>query len=144
VTGEQHGLPLAADIWHRQLAAGRSGDWAALETILAADCVWGVITQRAAFRGRDEVIGFIREGFDAAATRDEPDVRNEFSTSEWGVYEYTSRGTIDRNRATVFAKRLTGERPIITGQSHASSAAHWPAKRSRSLSASCTTSTPMA
>ena len=115
MTGEEQRPPLAADIWHRQLAAGRSGDWAALETILAADCVWAVMMQGAAFRGRDEVISFIREGFDAAATRNEPEVRNEFSSPQWGVYEYTSRGTVDRNRATVFAKRLTGGRPIISG-----------------------------
>ncbi len=73
------------------------------------------MTQGVVFRGRDEVIGFIREGFDAAATRDEPEVRNAFSTTEWGVYEYTSRGTVNRNRATAFAKRLSGGRPIITG-----------------------------
>jgi hypothetical protein len=70
---------------------------------------------RSRFRGRDQVISFIREGFDAAAARDEPDVRSEFSTAELGVYEYTSRGKVDRARATVFAKRLTGGRRIITG-----------------------------
>jgi hypothetical protein len=41
------------------------------------------------------VIRFIREGFNAAATRQEPEVRSEFSTADWGVYEYTSRGTIN-------------------------------------------------
>jgi hypothetical protein len=34
------------------------------------------------------------------------------STTEWGVYEYTSR-TIDRNRATLFAKHPGGGRSII-------------------------------
>jgi hypothetical protein len=106
---------LAADVWHRQLEAGRKGEWGAMETTLAPDCVWAVITQGAEFRGRDQVISFIREGFDAAAARDEPDVRSEFSTAELGVYEYTSRGKVDRARATVFAKRLTGGRRIITG-----------------------------
>jgi len=40
---------------------------------------------------------FMREGVDAAATREDPDVRGEFSTPAWGVYEYTSRGTVDRD-----------------------------------------------
>lgn len=106
--------PLAGEIWQRQLAAGQSGDWAALEETLAPDCVWRLLTQGVVFRGRGEVIAFIREGFDAAAIRDAPHVRSEFSTSNWGVYEYTSRGTVDRARATAFAKRLTGGRPIIT------------------------------
>ena len=114
MTGGEQQRPLAAETWHRQLAAGRSGDWAGLETTLAPDCVWAVITQGALFRGRDQVISFIREGFDAAATREEPDVRSEFSTAEWGVYEYTSRGTMDRTRTVQFAKRISGGRPIIT------------------------------
>ena len=111
---EPHAI-LAAEVWDRQLKAGRSGDWDALQTTIAPECVWSVITQGAVFRGRDQVIGFIREGFDAAATREQPDVRGEFSTTESGVYEYTSRGTIDRDRAKAFAGRLTGGRPIITG-----------------------------
>lgn len=112
-SGEQRPT-LAAEVWHRQLAAGRSGDWAALETILAPDCVWAVLTQGSLFRGRDQVTSFIREGFGAAVTRDQPDVRSEFSTAEWGVYEYTSRGTMDREGAAIFAKRLSRGRPIIT------------------------------
>ena len=72
------------------------------------------LTQRVVFRGRDQVITFTREGFDAAATREEPDVRSEFSTEDWGVYEYTSRGTMDRTRAVQFAKRISGGRPLIT------------------------------
>jgi hypothetical protein len=105
---------LAGEVWDQQLKAGRSGDWDALQTTIAPDCVWSVITQGAVFRGRDEVVSFIREGFDAAATREEPDVRDTFSTTESGVYEYTSRGTIDRDHAKAFARRLTGDRPIIT------------------------------
>jgi hypothetical protein len=116
VTSSEHGhsQPLAAAVWHRQLTAGRSGDWAALESILAPNCTWALLTQAAAFKGRDQVIRFIREGFDAAATRQEPEVRSEFSTADWGVYEYTSRGTINPDRATAFAARLSAGRPIIT------------------------------
>jgi hypothetical protein len=105
---------LAAEVWDRQLKAGQSGEWSVLATTIAPGCVWSVVTQGAVFRGRDEVIGFIRAGFDAAATRERPDVRGEFSTTESGVYEYTSRGTIDPNHAKAFARRLTGGRPIIT------------------------------
>lgn len=106
---------LAAEVWDRQLQAAQSGAWAALETSISPDCVWSLVTQGAVFRGRDEVISFIRDGFGAAATREQPDVRGEFSTAESGVYEYTSRGTIDRDRARAFARRLTAGRPIITG-----------------------------
>lgn len=105
---------LAAEVWHRQLAAGRAGDWHILEDLLAPDCVWTVLTQGTTFRGRDQVIDFIREGFDAAATREQPEVRGEFGTADWGVYEYTSRGTVDGAKATTFAQRLTGGRPILT------------------------------
>lgn len=110
----EQGPILASEAWDRQLKAGRSGDWDALQTMIAPDCVWSVVTGGAVFRGRDEVISFIRDGFDAAATREEPDVRGRFSTAESGVYEYTSRGTIDREGARAFARRLTGDRPIIT------------------------------
>lgn len=106
--------PPAAAVWHRQLSAGRSGDWAALAAVLAPDCTWALLTQGAVFQGRDQVINFIREEFDAAATRQEPDVRGEFSTAECGVYQYTSRGTVDRDRATAFARRLSARRSIIT------------------------------
>jgi SnoaL-like domain len=105
---------LAAEVWHRQLDAGRSGNWAERDEILAPDCVWSLRTQGAAFRGRDDVVAFIQEGFDAAATHEKPDVCTDFSTADWGVYEYISRGTIDPSQATKFAKRLIPAPRIIT------------------------------
>jgi hypothetical protein len=48
----------------------------------------------------------MRGGFGASAERAAPDVRNEFATDEWGVFEYTSRGVIDAQRAAGFAGQL--------------------------------------
>jgi hypothetical protein len=105
---------LAAEAWHAQLDAGRSGYWAELDEILAPDCVWSLRTQGAVFQGLDDVVAFIQEGFDAAATREEPDVCTDFSAADWGVYEYISRGTIDPSQATRFAKRVIPAPRIIT------------------------------
>jgi hypothetical protein len=58
------------------------------------------------FRGPAEIARFMQGGFNAAAEREEADVRNEFSTDEWGVFEYTSRGVIDAGRAAQFAAKI--------------------------------------
>jgi hypothetical protein len=59
------------------------------------DCEWTLVTSARTFRGTD-LREFLRRGFDAAQSREDPDVRADFATGEWGVFEYVSRGTISK------------------------------------------------
>jgi ketosteroid isomerase-like protein len=96
----------AEQTWHAQMDAVRRGDWDAMPGYFAPDCTWTLMPPGTTFRGRAEIVGFMRGGFGASAEREEADVRNEFATDEWGVFEYTSRGVIDAQRAAEFAARL--------------------------------------
>lgn len=96
----------AKDIWHAQMKAGQRGDWEGMSDYFAPDCTWTLMPPGTTFHGRDEIVQFIRSGFSAATDREEADVRSEFATDEWGVYEYTSRGIIDAERAAQFAQKI--------------------------------------
>jgi len=96
----------AEQIWHAQMEAGRRGDWDAMSGYFAPDCAWTLMPPGTTFRGRAEIVRFMQSGFGAAAEREEADVRNEFATDEWGVFEYTSRGVIDAQRAAQFARKI--------------------------------------
>jgi hypothetical protein len=96
----------AEEIWHAQMEAVRRGDWDRMSGYFAADCTWTLMPPGTTFRGPGEIVAFMRSGFGAGAEREEPAVRNEFATDEWGAFEYTSRGVIDAERAAQFAAKL--------------------------------------
>jgi hypothetical protein len=98
----------AQEIWRAQMEAVRTGDWDTMSGYFATDCTWTLMPPGTTFHGPDEITTFMRSGFDAAAKREEADVRNEFATDEWGVFEYTSRGIIDARRAAQFAQKIKG------------------------------------
>lgn len=108
------------DTWHAQMEADQRGDWNAVLGYFAPDCTWTLMPPGTEFRGPAEIAVFMKSGFGAAAERQEADVRNEFATSEWGVFEYTSRGIIDAQRAAQFAEKIKAAGPAaggLTGQS---------------------------
>jgi hypothetical protein len=96
----------AEQIWHAQMDAVTRGDWDTMAGYFAPGCTWTLMPPGTTFRGPAEILAFMRSGFDAGAEREEPFVRNEFATDEWGVFEYTSRGVIDAERAAQFASQL--------------------------------------
>ena len=96
----------AEEIWHAQMEAVRRGDWDTMSGYFAPDCAWTLMPPGTTFRGPAEIVTFMRTGFSAAAEREEADVRNEFATDERGVFEYTSRGVIDAQRAAQFAAKI--------------------------------------
>lgn len=102
------------------MEAGRRGDWDAMSGYFAPDCTWTLMPPGTTFRGPAEIAAFMKSGFGAAAEREEADVRNEFATSEWGVFEYTSR-VIDAQRAAQFAHKTKAAGPAagdLAGQSY--------------------------
>jgi hypothetical protein len=101
----------AKETWHAQMEAVRRGDWDAMASYFAPDCSWTLMPPGTTFRGPAEVAAFMKSGFGAAAEREEADVRNEFATDEWGVFEYTSRGVIDARRAARFAQKIKAAGP---------------------------------
>lgn len=96
----------AETVWHEQRDAGQRGDWAKVSACFAPDSAWTLMPPGTTFRGPDQIVAFIRSGLDAAAERQAADIRNEFATSEWGVFEYTSRGVIDAAKAAQFADKI--------------------------------------
>jgi hypothetical protein len=105
----------AEETWHAQMEAGKRGDWDAVLGYFAPDCAWTLMPPGTVFRGPAEIAAFMKSGFSAAAERKEADVRNEFATSEWGVFEYTSRGVIDAQRAAQFAEKIKAAGPAAGG-----------------------------
>lgn len=105
----------AQEIWHAQMEAGRNGDWDTMSEYFAADCAWTLMPPGTTFHGPAEIATFMRSGFDAAAQRQEADVRNEFATDAWGVFEYTSRGVIDARRAAQFAQKIKAAGQVAEG-----------------------------
>lgn len=105
----------AEETWHAQIEAGKRGDWDAMSGYFAPDCTWTLMPPGTVFRGPAEIAAFMKSGFSAAAERQEADVRNEFATSEWGVFEYTSRGVIDAQRAAQFAEKIKAAGPAAGG-----------------------------
>ena len=101
----------ADQAWHAQMQAVHRADWDAVPGYFAPDCTWTLMPPGTTFRGRDEIVAFIRGGFGASAERAEPDVRNEFATGDQGVFEYTSRGVIDAQRAAEFAAQVGAAGP---------------------------------
>jgi hypothetical protein len=105
----------AEETWHAQMDAGQRGDWDAVLGYFAPECTWTLMPPGTTFRGPAEIAAFMKSGFGAAAERQEADVRNEFATSEWGVFEYTSRGVIDAQRAAQFAEKIKAAGPASGG-----------------------------
>jgi hypothetical protein len=90
--------------WRAQMNAVKHGS---LDDVLAhfdPGCEWTLVTSAKTFRGTD-LREFLRRGFDAAQSREEPEVTADFALGEWGVFEYVSRGTISKE-ALRFAPSL--------------------------------------
>ena len=107
----EEGIMSAEQTWHAQMEAGARGDWDAVEACFAPGCTWTLMPPGTTFRGPAEIAAFIKSGFAAAAEREGPAVRNEFAAGEWGVFEYTSRGVIDAQRAAQFAEKIKAAGP---------------------------------
>lgn len=105
------------DVWHASNEAVARGDWDQVGGYLAADCVWTLMPPGRTFHGRAEIVGFLQGGWVAAASREGTEVRNEFATDEWGVFEYTSRGTIDADRAARFGSLIGVDAAKLVGAS---------------------------
>jgi hypothetical protein len=97
---------MSADVtpWRAQMIAAERGDLSDMLSHFDPECEWTLVTSARTFRGA-ELHEFLRRGFDAAQTRERPDVKTEFATGEWGVFEYVSRGTIGKE-ALKFAPAL--------------------------------------
>jgi hypothetical protein len=65
------------------------------------------------YNGYNAVEKFIKSGYKSSVVKEKPDVVIEFSTSEWGVYEYISRGMIGKN-AIDFSEELNQKNNIFT------------------------------
>jgi hypothetical protein len=88
------------------MEAGPQGTWDSLPDYFVPDCAWTLMPPGTTFHGRAEITRFMRSGLSAAAARDESDLRNEFATDEWGVFDYTSRSVIDAERTAKFAQAI--------------------------------------
>ncbi|HUB08898.1 MAG TPA: nuclear transport factor 2 family protein [Myxococcales bacterium] len=81
--------------WHAQMEAGERRDWDAVMAHFDPDCEWWLVTSGKRFRGALEIRLFLESGL-GAADRDKPEIRGEFASGDWGLFEYTSRGIINK------------------------------------------------
>ena len=98
---------VAEAVWRRQVEAGQRGAWDEVQACFAPECTWTLWPPGRVFQGRSEVLAFLRSGMGAAATRQAGESRGAFACDPWGVFEYTSRGVADADRARAFAQ-MTG------------------------------------
>ena len=98
--------------WRAQMDAVERRDWDGAVACFAPDCEWRLITTGIALRGLDEIKAFLQRGFEASE-REPPEVRSEFATKEFGVFEYTSRG-IANERADDFVTRISEGASAVT------------------------------
>lgn len=84
-------------IWRSQMEAGDRHDMDAVLAHFDQNCEWTLVTASKLFHGHAELRQFLTEGLGAAMTREKPDVKAEFGTDEWGVFEYVSRGRFSKD-----------------------------------------------
>ncbi|MBL7165702.1 MAG: nuclear transport factor 2 family protein [Dehalococcoidales bacterium] len=94
---------LARDTWYALNDVIQRDNWDEVIRYFAPECSWRLMPPGTVFRGSAQILGFLKSGWNAAAARQEPQVRNDFACGQDGVFEYTSRGTIDAQKATQFA-----------------------------------------
>jgi putative sterol carrier protein/ketosteroid isomerase-like protein len=78
-------------------------EWDKAFAILAPDCEWTLMATGNKFHGLMEIRAFMQSALDASATRDVPEIRNDFAVDDSGVFEYVSSGTVDAQNASKFA-----------------------------------------
>ena len=90
-------MPSVTQIWRSQMEAGDRHDMDAVLAHFDQNCEWNLVTASKLFRGHAELRTFLTEGLGASMTREKPDVRSEFGTDKWGVFEYVSRGKFSKD-----------------------------------------------
>jgi hypothetical protein len=98
----------AGKIWRAQIEAGENGNVEESFQYFDNDCVWKLITSDKIYNGREAVEKFIKSGFMASMTKEKPDIIAEFSSSDWGTFEYISRGTASKNAVKFSSEVETG------------------------------------
>jgi ketosteroid isomerase-like protein len=91
------------DPWHALNAAVMRNEWDKAFAVLTPDCEWTLMATGKKFRGPTEIRAFMQGALNASATRDAPDIKNDFATADSGVFEYVSSGTVDAQNASRFA-----------------------------------------
>lgn len=87
-------------VWRSQMEAGDHGDFDGVMSHYDQNCEWRLVTTGKAYRGHEQVRDFIQGGLSASSIREKPAVVAEFSSGEWGVFEYVSRGRIGKGAQT--------------------------------------------
>ena len=82
--------------WRSQMEAGDRRDWDGVLSSFDLNCEWKLVTSSKTIRGHTELLQFFQSGLGASLTREKPDVKAEFATDEWGVFEYVSRGKVSK------------------------------------------------
>jgi hypothetical protein len=82
--------------WRSQMEAGERRNWDEVISNFDPNCEWTLVTSSKTFRGHTELLQFFQSGFGASLTREKPDIKAEFGTDEWGVFEYVSRGRVSK------------------------------------------------
>ncbi len=91
--------------WRSQMEAGDRGDFDEVLAHFDPNCEWNLVTASKLFFGHTGLRRFLTEGLGASMTREKPDVKAEFGTDEWGVFEYVSRGRFSKD-ALRFAQEI--------------------------------------
>jgi hypothetical protein len=100
-------------IWKAQIEAGEKGNIEESLKYFAENCIWKLMSSNKIYNGYNAVERFIKNGYKSSVVKEKPDVIIEFSASEWGVYEYISRGMIGKN-AIDFSEELNQKNNIFT------------------------------
>jgi hypothetical protein len=79
------------------MEAGERRNWDEVLSYYDPNCEWTLVTSSKTFRGHAELRQFLQGGLGASMIREKPDVKAEFGTDEWGVFEYVSRGRVGKD-----------------------------------------------
>lgn len=75
------------------ISAVASSNFALLETLLADDVEWDQMSINKKVKGKTEVMKWFKVG---ATDSKEPEIINDLSTKDWGVFEYWNIGTVSK------------------------------------------------
>jgi hypothetical protein len=79
------------------MEAGERGNLDEVLSHFDPSCEWTLVTSSKTFRGHAELRQFLFSGTGASMIREKPDVKAEFVSDEWGVFEYISRGRVSKD-----------------------------------------------
>lgn len=79
------------------ISAVASSNFALLETLLADDVEWDQMSINKKVKGKTEVMKWFKVG---ATDSKEPEIINDLSTKDWGVFEYWNIGTVSKELVT--------------------------------------------